>query len=223
MFSSLLDTIKTSIVNPMLDEESNNETKHVLNNELLIKNKLEDIKEFDKVTIYVLELHEGKYYVGKTTNIEFRLEDHINGIGSAWTIKYKYKSLLKSIKGCDPQDEDKYTLMYMELFGIDCVRGGSFCEIELNNDDKLIINKMINTANNNCYKCGKKGHFIKKCYTKDTCDRCGRTNHNANNCYAKTNISGEVINTIVCTRCGRNSHDITTCYAKTHFNKSLIF
>ena len=41
------------------------------------------------VTIYVLKLQENKYYVGKTTNPTYRLDDHFSEGGSAWTKKYK--------------------------------------------------------------------------------------------------------------------------------------
>ena len=39
--------------------------------------------------IYVLLLEENKYYIGKSNNIDNRLESHFNGNGSAWTKKYK--------------------------------------------------------------------------------------------------------------------------------------
>ena len=39
--------------------------------------------------IYILELENKKYYVGKTTNPDFRLEQHFNNSGSQWTKKYK--------------------------------------------------------------------------------------------------------------------------------------
>lgn len=41
------------------------------------------------VYIYVLLLENNKYYVGKTTNPEFRIEDHFCSYGSGWTSKYK--------------------------------------------------------------------------------------------------------------------------------------
>ena len=37
------------------------------------------------VFIYILELENNKYYVGKTTNPNFRLEQHFNNSGSHWT------------------------------------------------------------------------------------------------------------------------------------------
>ena len=41
------------------------------------------------VYIYVLKLIQGKYYVGKTSNPRFRLDNHFNKNGSEWTRIYK--------------------------------------------------------------------------------------------------------------------------------------
>lgn len=40
------------------------------------------------VTIYVLELESSKYYIGKTKNSKFRLDQHFNANGSIWTQNY---------------------------------------------------------------------------------------------------------------------------------------
>lgn len=47
------------------------------------------------------------------------------------------------ISDCDSFDEDKYTLKYMEKEGIDNVRGGSFSQIELSDEQIKLINQMI--------------------------------------------------------------------------------
>jgi hypothetical protein len=57
----------------------------------------------------------------------------------------------------------KYTLIYMERYGIDNVRGGCFCKINLDENEKKVIEKMIFCANNKCYNCGSKNHFIYDC------------------------------------------------------------
>ena len=36
------------------------------------------------VYIYILQLEQGKYYIGKTNNPQFRMERHFNFTGSAW-------------------------------------------------------------------------------------------------------------------------------------------
>ena len=71
------------------------------------------------VFIYVLELENNKYYIGKTDNPQFRLESHFNSNGAAWTKKYKPINIIELIPNCDDYDEDKYTLKYMEKYGID--------------------------------------------------------------------------------------------------------
>lgn len=47
--------------------------------------------------------------------------------------------MLKIISNCDNYDEDKYTLKFMEQYGINNVRCGSFCELKLNKDNNLLI------------------------------------------------------------------------------------
>lgn len=118
------------------------------------------------VSIYILELEESKYYVGKTTNHIFRIEKHFNSNGSAWTKKYKPTSVLEIIHNCDDFDEDKYTLKFMEKYGINNVRGGTFCEIKLSDNNILTLNQMLNTINDKCYICGKKDHFANECKNK---------------------------------------------------------
>ena len=53
------------------------------------------------VYVYILKLENGKYYVGKTNNPEYRLNNHFNENGSAWTKKYKPIKILKLIPNCD--------------------------------------------------------------------------------------------------------------------------
>src|SRR5579872_1631 len=115
------------------------------------------------ISIYILELENNKFYVGKTKELNFRLEQHFNGSGSTWTQQYKPIKVLDIKKNCDNFDEDKYTLKFMSEHGINNVRGGSFCEINLSNDNKKTIIKMLNGSNDKCYICGMKGHFANKC------------------------------------------------------------
>jgi len=118
------------------------------------------------VYIYILQLEEDKYYVGKTTNPSFRIENHFKLNGSAWTKKYKPISIMEIIPNCDDFDEDKYTLKFMEKYGINNVRGGTFCEIKLSDNNIITLNQMINTINDRCYICGKHDHFANNCKNK---------------------------------------------------------
>jgi hypothetical protein len=94
------------------------------------------------VYIYTLKLKQNKYYVGKTSNPNFRIESHFNSEGSEWTKMYKPEKLLEIIDG-DDYDEDKYTKMYMDKYGIDNVRGGSYTSIILDKETKTILLKIV--------------------------------------------------------------------------------
>ena len=98
------------------------------------------------VFIYILQLEQEKYYIGKTTNPTFRLQKHFTSSGSVWTKKYKPISVLEIIPNCDDYDEDKYTIKFMEKYGINNVRGGSFCEIKLSENNITILNQIINNV-----------------------------------------------------------------------------
>ena len=118
------------------------------------------------VFIYALKLENSKYYIGKTTNPKIRLDKHFDLNGSKWTQKYTPLNIQEIIPDCEDFDEDKYTLKYMNKYGIDNVRGGSFCELKLTNELKKMINRMINSSTDKCKLCGQKGHFSNNCKQK---------------------------------------------------------
>ena len=118
------------------------------------------------VFIYILNLAQNKFYVGKTDKPKFRLDSHFKNGGCAWTKKYKPIQILGLFPDCDDFDEDKYTLKYMSKYGIDNVRGGSFCQTTLSRENINTIERMISSSNDCCHFCGEKGHFIGRCSNK---------------------------------------------------------
>ena len=117
------------------------------------------------VHIYILQLENNKYYIGKTNNPSFRVNDHFTCNGSAWTSIHKPIKVLDLIPNCDDYDEDKYTQMYMDKHGINNVRGGSFVSITLNQTEMNMLQKKNNGTNDKCFKCGIPGHFVSNCLT----------------------------------------------------------
>ncbi len=187
-------------------------------------------------TTYVLRCCDGKYYVGKTDNLDRRMDEHFSGVGCEWTKRYPAFEIIQTIVGCDKYDEDKHTLMMMEKYGIDNVRGGSWSTITLDRSEQEMIMKRIATAENKCFKCGKKGHFARECRRKgltthkeyngltgdvvEWCKTRGRwlVNVVGKSLYVRDINIGEPAPLEFpygsCFRCGRKSHYSPDCYAK---------
>lgn len=114
------------------------------------------------VFIYVLQLKEEKWYIGKTESSKFRIDTHFDSKGSGFTKKYPPEEIYQIIPECDKYDEDKYVKKYMDKYGIDNVRGGSYSRLELTEEEKKSIQKELWGANDLCFLCGG-DHFVKDC------------------------------------------------------------
>ena len=79
--------------------------------------------------IYVLKLENEKYYVGITTNLNYRIAQHLNGSGSNWTSLHKPISIVETIFNAARTMENEVTKRYMEQYGKDNVRGGSWNKV----------------------------------------------------------------------------------------------
>ena len=112
--------------------------------------------------VYVLECKNGKYYVGRSKKPAARITAHKAGRGSEWTRKYPVIRCIRQVLG-DGFEEEKQTLMCMAEFGVNNVRGGSYCQLELSAADFAKARQTLTAAQDRCYKCGGAGHFAKKC------------------------------------------------------------
>ena len=77
--------------------------------------------------VYVLELEGGNYYIGATHNFNMRIAQHISGNGAKWTRLHKPKSVVEIILDISKTTENATTLRYIDLYGPERVRGGSWC------------------------------------------------------------------------------------------------
>jgi cellular nucleic acid-binding protein len=203
------------------------------------------------VIIYVIQLEQGKYYIGKTNNPQFRLESHFNSNGSEWTKIYKPINILEIKPNCDDYDEDKITIQYMDKYGINNVRGGSFVSVKLEKSTIETLQKMSNGTNNRCFACGKTGHFVKDCQEQDdgwetvsdedededeawVCEYCGKEFNDEKKCeYHEKFCNSKHKEHKYCSqyddddkscfRCGRDGHYASSCYAKKHISGKIIY
>jgi len=85
------------------------------------------------VVVYVLELAHGRWYVGASSERSFkqRMHAHFGGTGAVWTRAYAPVRISKVFVGGDHIVENAVTKRYMRRYGIDRVRGGSYCTLRL--------------------------------------------------------------------------------------------
>lgn len=82
--------------------------------------------------IYVLLLEEDRYYVGRTTNILNRIEQHFTGYGAVYTMTYRPIKVIEVTEELSKEDERNKTIEFMEKYGWEKVRGAGWCSLKIN-------------------------------------------------------------------------------------------
>jgi cellular nucleic acid-binding protein len=167
-------------------------------------------------SLYILKLEKNKYYVGKSSDVSTRYKQHKEGIGSSWTSKYPPIRILEVKQLTGPHHENNETKDLMKKYGIDNVRGGAYCQVELSYEAKTSLQHELNSSNDSCYKCGESGHFARYCRVKSwECEICSDTFSDYNTAIGHEKTC-KVTKRGVCYRCGRDGHYSPECYARTH-------
>jgi predicted GIY-YIG superfamily endonuclease len=114
--------------------------------------------------IYVLRCEQDKYYVGKTRrDLMSRILEHLSQRGSAWTSRYAPLEAVHVRPISGNFDEDTVTKEFMSLFGIENVRGGTYCNIDLQPAQVAVLQQEIRSSKNQCLRCGSAEHFVNLC------------------------------------------------------------
>jgi hypothetical protein len=202
--------------------------------------------EKDNTNIYILECEDNKYYVGRTDDVESRLNDHFNSdiYASAWTTYYPPKSVYKFIPNQSYFDEDKWVVKMMAEFGINKVRGGAFSRVNLPEEDKIILQRMVDGSKDNCLVCGDCNHFANNCpYANELPQKMLKKRKKKKNIGFKIGkaikiFSEAIIEGVIdekndtkeekysennkCFKCGREGHWANNCYSKRHINGKIL-
>jgi len=163
--------------------------------------------------VYVLELTNQKYYVGIANDPDVRFQQHLSGLGSAWTRKYRPNRIIHQAKLISKYDENNMVLNYMEKYGVENVRGGSYARLRLSPSELSHIQATLRHNAAQCYGCGATGHFLVDCPESPT-KRRKRSVSALRRGTARGSPTTPRAGT--CERCGNDSHTLQKCFARKH-------
>jgi hypothetical protein len=189
--------------------------------------------------LYVLELSQNKYYVGKTLLTDaVRIRAHFRvdkGGGCTWTRLYTPVSVLYTCSGDSEQEENILTLQMMNQYGWENVRGGKWCQVSLEYSPLQLPHKFPfakawskkRFRDGTCIECDNSGHFANVCPQR-VCSNCKKQGHSARVCLYSIvchlcKESGHISSNcphVVCYTCKKKGHTTKSCPAKN--NKSLV-
>ena len=129
--------------------------------------------------VYILELAQGRVYVGQSVDVDRRFAQHANGTGAAFTRAFAPTGnrlhRMGDVQGFGDAAERDETLRYMFLRGINNVRGWRYCTLELSRRDQEDAEANIRELYDLCRRCGNASHLMRQCKFKF--DRLGRDMH----------------------------------------------
>ena len=194
--------------------------------------------------IYVLLLQNNKFYVGYSERpVGERFIEHFNYQGSKWTTLHRPVQVLE-VKPGGIEEENEMTLRMMDKYGWWNVRGGSWCQVDIQTCPPALLDfqrlKLPTPLGRNQTLPASSNRN-----NRNVCSRCGRDSHSASNCFARTDADGEDLEhdhrqlptprrndtlrgsssrTIKysCSRCGRDTHLARDCYARLDINGSSL-
>ncbi len=138
------------------------------------QDKNDDDEKEGEGEVYVLELEEGKFYIGETSDKKKRIAEHRRygrDPNRHWTARYK---LIKEVPTkisqakCTPNIREMMeTLEWMHEKGIENVRGAQWASIELTNEQIQNINLLICQVKGLCFSCHEGGHKSSECQSPE--------------------------------------------------------
>ena len=118
--------------------------------------------------IYVLKTPGGLYYVGKSNNIDARIQEHRSGGGAHCLNGASFQEVTPLVTSGSASDLESWerneTLQRMKMHGIENVRGWMFTETTLSVERYQSAFHQICEKFDLCRRCGRASHFAQRCF-----------------------------------------------------------
>jgi len=120
--------------------------------------------------VYVLALEQGGIYVGRSNDIDSRIQQHQSGAGSAWCRRQGgVVREVPTVHAGSPDDlaswEMNETVAQMLMHGFENVRGWEFTNCAaLSSKECDTLKTLVMGQGNMCRRCGGEGHFATHCH-----------------------------------------------------------
>ena len=188
----------------------------------------------DDLTIYVLKCAQNKYYVGKTRKFDARWLSHLAKDGSAWTTLFPPLEVLQYYPKASPFEEDRVVMEMIHTYGVENVRGGSYCTVQLTSAQLEEIARRLQSAIDRCYRCNGVGHFADACTFGRVPAACiilesralpppiDPPNFKLTQPQVLVLPVASPVASRACFRCGRTSHYARACFASTHIDGHVL-
>jgi predicted GIY-YIG superfamily endonuclease len=174
--------------------------------------------------LYILELTCGKYFVGKSRNVEHTYAYYECGFGPKWIQTYNPVRIVETRPITGDKDVLNATLALMKTHGLDSVRHYGCGEMRLPDEEERAIRFLMHAPSDACAKCHATGHTVEACTqpenTSWACQWCVSDYPNRYACEQHEKgcrpPKAEVKAHDWCTRCGRLYHTANRCFEVKH-------
>lgn len=125
------------------------------------------VKRVEPATrVYVLLLEGDYVYVGQSTSVERRIQQHLDGKGAAFTKRHKPVARiprLGTVEGAGDAGEREEVLLQMQKRGMEKVRGWKYCSEKLSPAQLKDIESNFVEMFSLCRICKRAGHMAANC------------------------------------------------------------